>query len=319
MSVGLSESQAEGYVDQLAEVRGRKSVTIACINSSRNVTLSGDKTSIEDLKQRLDDSEVFARVLNVDVAYHSPHMDAVASDYAGSIQNLETCHDSPRCTMISSVTGKAVARSELSSPTYWVANLLSPVRFSDAMKQICDQSARQARKKLDCSHRDHLCVNMLVEVGPHSALQGPIRDNLAEVSANSIRYNSTLTRNCEATTTFLNTLGNIHCLGFPVDLASLNRSEIDIDPSPLTNLPGYPFDKSQEYWQESRISQRYRTQPSGKLDLLGKAVPDWNAMEGKWRNLIRVSDMPWVEDHVVSETTEFKHLAFANLSRSMAQ
>lgn len=315
MSVGLSESQAEGYIDQLAEARGKEGVTIACINSSRNVTLSGDKTSIEDLKQRLDDSEVFARVLNVDVAYHSPHMDAVASDYADSIQNLEACHDPPRCTMISSVTGKAVARSELSSTAYWVANMMSQVRFSDAMKQICDQSARQVWKKLDCSHRDHLCVNMLVEVGPHSALQGPIRDNLAEASTNSIRYSSTLTRNCEATITFLNTLGNIHCLGIPVDVESLNRSEIDSDPSPLTNLPEYPFDKSQGYWQESRISKRYRTQPSGKLDLLGKAVPDWNPMEGKWRNLIRVSDMPWVEDHVVSETTKSDSLAIANLSR----
>lgn len=315
MSVGLSESQAKVYIDQAASARNTKDVTIACVNSNRNVTLSGDKTRIEELKQRFDDDNVFARVLNINVAYHSPHMDAIAFDYANSIRNLEARRDSLCCRMISSVTGNAVARSELSSAAYWVANMVSRVRFSDAMKQICDESARQARKKLDCSHRDHLCVNMLIEVGPHSALQGSIRDNLGEVSAKTIRYSSTLTRNCEATNTFLTMLGKIHCLGYPVDVGSVNRLATDSDPSPMTDLPEYPFDKSQVHWQESRISERYRTHPSGKLDLLGKAVPDWNPMEAKWRNFIKVSDMPWVEDHIVSETVQFNHLALADLSR----
>ena len=37
-----------------------------------------------------------------------------------------------------------------------------------------------------------------------------------------------------------------------------------------------------------------------KLDLLGRPVADWNPSEAKWRNFIRVTEMPWVEDHVVS-------------------
>ncbi|MCJ1387139.1 hypothetical protein MMC17_010268 [Xylographa soralifera] len=301
MSVGLSESQAKVYIDAHFKARSDDAVvTVACINSSHNVTLSGEKSMIEDLKQRLDDLEVFARVLKVNVAYHSPYMNAIASEYADKIQNLEARPGSSCCTMISSVTGKAVTKSDLCSTTYWLANMVSPVRFSDALKKMCDQSTRQTRKKLDCSHRDHLCVDMLVEVGPHSALRGPVRDNLAEISAKRTRYVSTLIRDHEAIHTLLDTLGNIHCLGFPVQHESIICSDNDSDPSSLTSLPEYPFDRSQEFWQESRISKRFRTNPAAKSDLLGKAVSDWNPMEAKWRNFIRVSDMPWIEDHVVN-------------------
>jgi zearalenone synthase, highly reducing iterative type I polyketide synthase len=69
----------------------------------------------------------------------------------------------------------------------------------------------------------------------------------------------------------------------------------------LPDIPSYPFDHSKGYWFESRLGNHFRTFPQNKLDLLGKPVADWNPLEAKWRNVIRVSEMPWVEDHVVSQ------------------
>ncbi|KAF4628668.1 hypothetical protein G7Y89_g9483 [Cudoniella acicularis] len=297
MSVGLSEEKARAYLTAY------KCVKVACINSNKNVTLSGDETQILELQQIFNEERIFARKLLIDVAYHSHHMEAIASEYEQAIQELSPGNQTPQnCTMISSVTGERVGKDQLCQPEYWVRNMVSPVRFYNAIQKICDQSARKGRKKLDCSHRHQLCVDMLVEVGPHSALQGPIQEMFNSISSQNIRYSSMLARNRSALQTVLSTVGHIHCLGYPVSLEAVNNSETDAHQKMLTNLPEYPFDHSQEYWYETRLSKRNRFHPQGKLDLLGKPVTDWNPVEAKWRNFIRLSDMPWVGHHVINGT-----------------
>ena len=304
MSVGLSEGQVQIHIDQLAIQSGYRGLTVACINSPRNVTVSGDATQIKALKSILDEEEIFARKLMVDVAYHSPHMEAIALDYGRSIEDLERGYALSNSTvMISSVTGQNVTQDQLSSADYWVRNMVSPVRFSEAVGQLCAHSSQKLRKKLDCSHRNHLQINVLLEIGPHSALQGPTRDILTTVAGGAnISYNSVLVRHQSALTSALEAVGRLHCLGHPVELNRVNRSDgkVHKHPLPLPDLPEYPFDHTREYWHESRVSKRFRLHQQAKLDLLGKPVPDWNPLEAKWRNFIRVSEMPWVEDHVVS-------------------
>lgn len=303
ISVGLSEFQVQPYIDQLAGKVSDGILSVACINSHRNVTLSGDDDQVNAIELKLKSEGIFARKLFVDVAYHSPHMQAIARDYSLSIQKLEKGHSAPGAVMVSSVTGQRVTADDLSTPDYWVDNMISPVRFSAAVGQLCARSTQGTRKKLDCSHRDRPVVNLLIEIGPHSALQGPIRDILSELPGGaSISYTSALKRRQPALDSILNSLGQLFCLGYPVDLRKVNRlsKEANKQPRLLHDLPEYPFDHSQRYWGESRISKRLRLNPQAKLDLLGKPAPDWNPFEAKWRNFIRVSEMPWVEDHVVS-------------------
>lgn len=307
LSVGLSEGQVQTYIHQLADRFGSRGLVVACINSHKNVTISGDATQIDALMSILSNEGVFTRKLLVDVAYHSSHMEAIALDYGRSIQNLERSNASTgSITMISSVTGQKVTEKQLCSPSYWVSNMVSPVRFSDAVGQLCTQPAQKIRKKLDCSHRDHLKINTLLEIGPHSALQGPVREILSTVpGSENISYSSILHRYQSALYSALGAVGELYCLGYPVDVSKVNYSDAKLHehPQTLSDLPEYPFDHSHEYWHESRVSRRFRLHPQAKLDLLGKPVPDWNPLEAKWRNFIRVSEMPWLEDHVVSHHT----------------
>ena len=304
ISVGLSEFQVQPYIDQLAGKFSDGVLSVACINSHRNVTLSGDANQVNAIELKLKSEGIFARKLVVDVAYHSPHMQAIARDYSLSIQKLEKGHPALGAVMmVSSVTGQRVTGDDLSAPGYWVDNMISPVRFSAAVGQLCARSTQGTRKKLDCSHRDRPIVNILIEIGPHSALQGPIRDVLSELPGSaSISYTSVLLRRQPALHSMLSSLGQLFCLGYPVDLGRVNclSKETNKRPRLLHDLPEYPFDRSQRYWEESRVSKRLRLHPQTKLDLLGKPAPDWNPFEAKWRNFIRVSEMPWVEDHVVS-------------------
>ena len=303
ISVGLSEAEVQPYVDQLVNESSNDGISIACINSHKNVTLSGDANQINAIELKLKSEGIFVRKLVVDVAYHSPHMQAIARDYGLSVQNLEEGNPARSAVMmVSSVTGQRVTEGDLRTPDYWIDNMVSPVRFSAALGQLCARYTQAIRKKLDCSHRNRPNVNVLLEIGPHSALQGPIRDILTEVpGGESISYASVLVRHQPSLRSLLSSLGQLFCLGYPIDLDKVNRlsKETKRRPQLLHDLPEYPFDHSRRYWEESRVSKRLRLHHQARSDLLGKPVPEWNPFKAKWRNFIRVSEMPWVEEHVV--------------------
>jgi acyl transferase domain-containing protein len=308
MSVGLSENKARSYMDRLGGPTSRSKLTMACINSPKNVTISGESQSIHALKSLLDSEDIFARILLVDVAYHSPQMEVVAAEYAKAIKGLESGQaKADHITMISSITGKEATKDDLRSPQYWVANMISLVRFSEAMEQLCDQSARKVRKKLDCSHRGLFRIDALLEVGPHSALEGPTRDIVSAIlGSTDIPYSSCLIRKRAGLHSIMTAIGQLHCLGFSVDLEKVNGfgGKAYDRPRTLANLPEYPFDHSRDYWHESRISRTGRLNQQMKLDLLGRPVADWNPSEAKWRNFIRMTELPWVEDHIVCHSND---------------
>ena len=307
LSVGLSPTDVQPYIDEASSRFRFCDLTTACINSHKNVTVSGSVDQIEALKVLLDERKIFARKLQTGVAYHSPHMRPIADKYRSLIQGIEKGERASRCNiMISSVTAERITAAELQDPEYWVTNLVSPVKFSEAINHFIGAKAQIIRKKLDLSHRHKLNLNMLVEVGPHSALQGPIRYQLTRTHvSHNIAYTSVLRRHSSALKTILGTVGEIKCFGYPVDLVKIcvPRKKSPNDLMVLPDLPSYQFDHSKSYWFESRINNRFRTQRQGKLDLLGKPVSDWNPLESKWRHHLRVAEMPWMEDHVINGAT----------------
>lgn len=234
VSVKLSETEARTYISRVKVEAGRNGLVVACINSHQNITISGEEDQIREIISILEKDKVSVRRLLVDVAYHSPHMDAIASDYGRSIEFLEKGHQpSHSITMISSVSGRRTSLEELCTAQYWINNMVSPVRFSDALQQLCAQSVQKIRKKLDRSHLHQLQLNSLVEIGPHSALQAPIRENLSLVrGGDKIHYNSILIRLQGALQSALNTIGRIYCQGYPVDLESVNQVYTDASKPP---------------------------------------------------------------------------------------
>lgn len=303
ISVGLSEDKVLPYIQDLAQETGAPILSVACTNSPKNVTLAGQSDQIDLLAQRLKDEGVFARKLNVNMAYHSPAMTHSSQLYAQSLGKLERgAAPLHPITMISSMTGKWISEAELCSPQYWVNNMISPVKFSSAIGGLGFQAGRKLRRKLDRSHRSHLKVTFLLEIGFHSALQGPIRDILRECpGGNTVGYASTLVRGQAPLTTLVKSMAQLYCHGYNLDLDHVNRLDKDNgNLRVLPDLPQYAFNHTKTYWEEGRVSQRLRLHPQAKLDLLGRPSADWNPLEAKWRNFIRISEMPWVEDHRIN-------------------
>ena len=304
LAVGLPESKVGRYLSKVALKFKHAGLVVACINSPKSVTLSGDEEQIDAVKDLLDEDSIFARKLQVEVAYHSPHMNQIAHEYSLDMGDLEMGETLRGCQlMVSSVTNRPANVKELCQADYWVKNMTSPVRFCEAVTQLASASAKSQKKKLGGASKDTVTIYDLLELGPHSALAGPTKDILKTVSrGEEVIYASSLTRNISALDTTLSAAGRLHCLGYPLKVANVNLVEATktTNRMTLTDLPEYPFDHSQAYWHESRISKDLRLRKYPRLDLLGTQSVDWNPLEARWRKFIRSSETPWVEDHVVN-------------------
>lgn len=306
MSVGLSPTDLTEIVRLANKDATAFGVTIACINSPSNVTISGETHLIDHIKVQLDDQDVFSRKLSVNLAYHSKQMEAVSEKYVtmvGSLSKPESLQQLANVPMISSVTGKSVDASVLIDASYWAKNMVSPVLFSQAVSNMCAK-AHVGPKKIDRSHNLVSAIDHLVEIGPHAALQGPITQILrASTRGSSVGYSSILRRGLLATDTMLETLGSLHCKGALLNFKSINEPRGEATRSLVVDLPEYPFDHSQHYWYESRLSRNYRFRSHAPSELLGVRSRDWNPADAKWRHFLRLKEMPWMEQHVVNGKT----------------
>lgn len=177
--------------------------------------------------------------------------------------------------MYSSVTGNRI-EGDLTSQ-YWVDNLISPVRFTDALLKMSSESSSKNSMRVNTSNN---AIQEIVEVGPHSALRGAINETLTSHFNDNqlIEYHAVLNRNTPGVETLLTSVGNLFARGSVVDLSLVNQASpshsIGQSPTMLVNLPPCAFNHSQSTWSESRLSRNYRFHKHPRHDLFGALVPD---------------------------------------------
>ncbi|KAF2470531.1 polyketide synthase PksD [Lindgomyces ingoldianus] len=295
MSVNLAESEAESYLVK-ASLPGP--VSVACINSPSNVTLSGDESAIDQLHKDLEKDGVFARKIRTGVAYHSPAMYHAAGEYLASLDHLEPRElHSGNPIMISTVTSQKVATINLLDPRYWVDNMVSPVRFADALQYIVHTAPKVDGLKP---------ITNFIEIGPHGALQRPVRDTMTHAGNSTARYGSALSRQDPPSRSILQLVGQLFTSGHRVSITAANQQD---GPSPVAkpvvDTPDYPFDKTLTYWHEPRLSRDWRLREEPSQSLLGLRTNDWNPLQPRWRKMLNVEEVPWLADHVVGNSIIF--------------
>ncbi|KAL8910653.1 MAG: hypothetical protein Q9171_004069 [Xanthocarpia ochracea] len=253
-------------VDTLLKDCGVTNVVKACINSPGSFTISGDESEIDRLEKAAKGNNLFRRKLQTEVAYHSQHMTLVAEYYRNCIGQILP-KDSSRVSFHSSLHGQKVDGSSLSTD-YWVKNLTSPVLFSDALQSLCNIEQ----------------PDLLLELGPHTALKGPIREILFHMKSPTPEYLPTLVRFEDSVATMLEMAAHLVVKGSNLKLSALNFPIKDPrQPAILTDLDPYPWDHNKRHWN----------------DILGSLAADSNDLEPRWRNIIRIEDLPWLEQHRV--------------------
>ncbi|KAJ5901470.1 hypothetical protein N7495_001998 [Penicillium taxi] len=299
LAVALSEDEIMPYINSASAEFEVARLTVGCINSPQSVAVSGEGIQLDALKILLDKDKIFCRRLKVNLAYHSSQMAEIAADYLTALGELEgsgaAYHTRPQ--MVSSITGDWIHPDAPCQVSHWVRNMISPVRFSDGLATLCSASS-DPTKSLDGSHRRRPKINHILEIGPHSVLQGACKDILK--GRKSIKYLALLVRNMSAVETAFSVFGDLYAAGYPINLTLLNKHYNSC--KTLPDLPEYPFNHDQSYWHESKISKNYRLRKVARNGFLGLPDPNQNPLEGRWRNIIRISEMPWVQDHKINGT-----------------
>ncbi|XP_044723776.1 KR domain-containing protein [Hirsutella rhossiliensis] len=273
MSVNIREGDVEAYLSRFPL---NAAVHVACVNSPFNVTLSGDESDIDTLKKHLDDDGAFAQKLTTGVAYHSPAMRRISGEYLSCLGQLEE-GDGERNSilLVSSVTGQREAPKAMASGQYWVDNMVSPVRFADAIQYLAAVAPKADGLKT---------VSDFIEVGPHGALRRPVNDTLVHIGNNKAsRYAALLSKLVSPVKSIMTIAGQLFSQGFPVSVVAVNKQECGQHGAPFAvDAPPYPFDHSQLYW-----------------------AADWNPLEPRWRKILSAEEIPWLADHVVGQTIFF--------------
>lgn len=292
LAAGLSPQEASAYSQRTRTGK----VVVACINSPSSVTLSGDFAAIEEVEQMLTKDGKFARKLKVSSAYHSHHMLEMADEYLQRLEEVITPRNSwSGITYSSPVSGKVVKGAESLGAENWVRNLTQPVLFSSALESMCLPSrARDGNKNADS-------LDILLEIGPHGALAGPIRQILKVPSLKdrNISYACCLTRGEDAVKTMQNLACSLICKGYPVDLDAINFPDGYGNLRVLVDLPSYPWNHSAKYWKEPRLNVAHRQRKHAPHELLGRSIVGTNPLTPTWRHFLRATDLPWLRDHMV--------------------
>ncbi|KAF5639068.1 polyketide synthase [Fusarium sp. NRRL 52700] len=309
LPVAMSSSDAMTYLEEHVSSAAGRDIVVACIHSPRNVTLSGGAAYISKIKATADSDGIFARKLKFDNGYHSPLMATIAEEYRSAIGDLEAgtiiSPDQVAPVFYSSLGGIVRSVSALQNPDHWVDNLVSTIQFSKAFSLMCSNTSSSAPvKKLGSSAKATVKppkITHVLEISPHAALRSPIREIMEltpEVSG--VGYESVLRRGASAVDTALSTANWLWCRGYEVDMSDASIAK---DSSFVVNAPGYPFNHSNIYWNESRISKGYRFRPAMRHELFGAPVPDWDPANAVWRNYMRLSENPWVKHHRITGAT----------------
>lgn len=283
LALGLSGDEAAERIAALGD-----KVCIAAVNSPRSVTLAGDAAVLARLEALFSAEGVFARMLNVEVPYHSPAMDAITGELQTALQGIR----GRACTipMISTVTGAPIDGSGIDAG-YWLRNVREPVFFARAMESLMHQG-----------------VGTFLEVGAHPVLSAAMRECLSPGRQPALVLASQRRGNEDAAH-FLETAGALFCHGHTLDFTTLFSR-----PAQPLHLPGYAWDH-RRIWHESEVSAQQRlgrsTAGVAVHPLLG---PREDAAGARWRGCVAPSLPDYLQDHRIRDAVLFPATGFIEMA-----
>ncbi|RAO74337.1 uncharacterized protein BHQ10_010349 [Talaromyces amestolkiae] len=313
LATSLSRDEAKNVI---ADMGLSGTLSVACVNSPKSSTLSGDIEAIDKVLDALQNKGIFARKSKTDnKAYHSHHMQALGPVYEELLHrfwpNSTTdgiqvgnypAKSHSGISMISSVTKAVVTDIDVCAPSYWRSNLESSVGFEKAVRVVLQGGSTH-----------------FVEIGPHSTLELPIKETANQTSnlqqTVSYMYHSALQRGKEASVSILNLVGSLFLNRHDeIFFKSILENGNDFNHEPakvLTDLPAYPWDYSSTCtWNEPRIVAEFRNRRDARHDLLGSQIPGGSKANITWRNILNINEIPWLKDHRLGSSIVFPSAAY---------
>ncbi|MEV7046486.1 SDR family NAD(P)-dependent oxidoreductase, partial [Amycolatopsis sp. NPDC051061] len=286
MSVATGLGQVE---DVLVGWEGR--IWVAAVNGPAATVVAGDPDALRELAAHCDEQGIRARIIPVDYASHTGHVDALEGPLHDLLAGVtgQQGHVPWMSTVDVNWVNPAMAAGIDAS--YWFRNLRRPVQFADAVAALARSGHR-----------------VFVEVSSHPVLTAATSDVLEATDVRDALVVGSLRRDDGGADRFLTGLAELHVRGVPVDLAGLFTG---VAPGRI-DLPTYAF-QGERYWLTRPPAVGSEFDAAGH-PLLSAVVP----LPGTGGVLLsgRLSHrrQPWLTEHAVSGTVLLPGAAIVELA-----
>ena len=257
-------------------LRDYPGVVIAAINAPRSLTLAGALSDLKAIGSELERYEVFHRLLQVDIPYHSPAMEAIREPLLAALADIVPLI--PRLPWYSTVSGKL--QDTPCDAHYCWKNVREPVRFQATVERMAEDGFQD-----------------FLEIGPHPVLQSSLREILSRRAG--CWTASTLHRKQPESRSMLAAAAALHVRGYALNWPSITPAGKPV------RLPTYPWQRL-HYWKDSRRSREDKLGRPGATwlwEALPTAFPAWQVD-------INRNFFPWLNDHRVGGRVVFPGAAY---------
>ena len=282
--------------EALIEIKGRESqISIGVSNSPKSAVISGNPNEIKEVLTNIEKRGIFNRLVNVDVASHSPQMDELKDElksYLSIIQPVES-----KIPFYSTVEGKQIDGNVLDN-NYWVKNLRNMVQFGNTIQNL-----------LKSKH------HLFLEMSPHPVLTQAIKENFEHLSIDGFA-GGTLEREKPACFTIAKNLAIAWSNGVFV-----NWKNYFIDNFDYEQLPIYPWQR-EVFWMEENLNSLGQSISIRKDGILGHPLlMRYIEIAGDenihfWETDLNVLNFPYLIDHKVHDVIVFPAAGYLEMARA---
>ncbi|WP_440054948.1 SDR family NAD(P)-dependent oxidoreductase [Pseudoalteromonas sp. T1lg65] len=268
LAIGCSVEDFAAWQEQYPEIE------IAAINGETTITVAGDKGQLEELEKKITETGTFARLLAVEIAYHSQYMDPIKDDIFAALADIKP--HTTELPLVSTVTGELIEGEKLDAQ-YWWQNVRQAVLFADGFQSLLKQNDAP-----------------VMEIGPHPVLKSSIQEGLT-IAEDSRPQLASLNRKEDDNVHFFKQLASYVCQG-----GELNwQAQFDAQ-ARFVRLPHYPWQRD-TYWRESRMSIEKRLGLAGFLYLNERV----DRINPTWQLELNPYLVPYLNDHKVHNTVVY--------------
>ncbi len=268
-------------------------LTIACVNTDRDVTIAGPADRLGPLLAELADGGVAFAELELEYAFHSPAMDPVEEPLRAALSGLRPGR--ARVPLVSTVTGAPVEGTKLDAE-YWWRNVREPVLFAPAVDHLLGEGHQ-----------------VFVDVGPRPALRPYLRRAAAGARQRTVVV-PTLDEGVPGRTALRTAVATLLAAGARVDWDRHfpHRGRV-------ADLPGYPWQRERHWNSSPRAWTPSSRDEPREHPLLGGRL---RLLEPTWRGPVEPVAVPWLADHrvggaVIMPATGYLEMALAAGRRAL--
>ncbi|MEU3462922.1 type I polyketide synthase [Streptomyces sp. NPDC006733] len=268
-----------GHVQAAIDAADADGVSLGVLTSPGITVVSGDAAQVAALVARWENDGVVAKLIDVEVASHSPQVDPVLVKLHTALADLPPAR--PRIPFYSTVAPDPRDPGVMDG-AYWVRNQRDPVRFHAAVSAA-----------LAAGHR------LFIECTPHPLAVRPILDTARHDAVLDAVAVGTLRQGTDDQEAFLTHLGAVHAAGYDgIDFHTHYGA------GELTDVPVTDWHRTRHGGDELAYRLVAPALPGAEQHpLLGGHVHDPD-QPGRhlWQTPLGPRLLPWLADHTVADT-----------------